>query len=68
MLNDDSEERLSYETLEIGRGHAIYCKVRGGKLSARLTPKAYYSLAERIEERGDEFVLVAGGAEHPIAT
>jgi hypothetical protein len=65
VLNDGTEEPLAYHTLEIGDANAIYCTARDG-LSARLTPPAYYSLATRIEERGDRFVLVAGGAEHPI--
>lgn len=66
VLNDGTEEPLAYATLAVGAGDAMYCKARGGKLLARLTPTAFYSLAERIEQRGDRFVLLAGGGEHPI--
>lgn len=68
-LNDDSEEELSYATLEIGAGDALYCRVRGGRLRARVTTPAYYVLAERIRPAdADEssFVLDAGGLVFPI--
>ena len=66
-LNDGSEEELRYSTLTQSEDHALYCRVRQAGLSARLIPKAYLQLAERIEARGDGFVLLAAGAEHPIS-
>lgn len=65
-LNDDSEEELDYATLQVGAENALYCRVRGGRLTARITTPAYYALAERIEETGSGFVLRAAGREHPI--
>jgi uncharacterized protein len=65
-LNDGSEEELAYDTLEVGDGEALYCRVRDGRLRARITTPAYYVLAEGIEERGDRFVLRAAGDQHPI--
>ena len=59
-LNDGSREEIDYASLRVGRGHALYCKVRGGRLDARITQPAYYVLAERIEERGDDFGLPVG--------
>lgn len=61
LLNDGTREELDYGTLHVGRGHALYCRVRGGKLLARITQPAYYVLAERIEERGRDFGLTVGG-------
>lgn len=66
-LNDGTEEELDYQHLEVGDGDALYTTARGGVLSARLTTPAYYTVAERIEEHGDQFVLHAAGAMHPIA-
>jgi hypothetical protein len=66
VLNDGTEEVLAYDTLEVGDADALYCKARDRKLRARITPAAYYTLAERIEQRGDDFVLRAGGGEHRI--
>lgn len=65
-LNDGSEEVLAADTVRIGPGFALYVLARHRKLLARLVPRAYYSLATRIEERDDGFVLRAGGTYHPI--
>lgn len=48
-LNDGSEEELDYASLTIGDQDALYCAVRGGRLRARLTTAAYYTLAEGIQ-------------------
>ena len=65
-LNDDTEEELDYSSLMVGDEDALYCAVRGGKLDARITTKAYYLLAERIEDDGQSFVLRAAGRSWPI--
>lgn len=68
-LNDGSDEELDYDSLAIGAGDALYCRVRGGRLTARVTTPAYYVLAERIRpaDAGDcSFVLDARGAVFPI--
>ena len=49
-LNDGTEEELDYASLYTGADHALYCRVRGGALRARLTTPAYHALAERITE------------------
>jgi hypothetical protein len=62
VLNDEREEELDPATLEIGEGGALYCRVRGGVLTARVTTPAYYALAERIVETAPgAFALRAGG-------
>jgi uncharacterized protein len=67
VLDDDSEEELAYDTLWTGPDDALYCRVRGGRLRARLTTAAYHVVAERIEEAGGGFALRAAGGLHPIA-
>jgi hypothetical protein len=66
-LNDESEEELDYASLAVGPGHALYCRVRRGRLRARITTPAYYVLAEHIEEAPGGFVLRAAGGQHVIA-
>src|SRR5262245_29666857 len=51
-LNDESEEELDYASLTVGAGDALYCRVHGGRLTARLTTPAYQVLTARIEEDG----------------
>ena len=65
-LNDESEEELDYDSLTVGAGDALYSKVRGGRLTARLTTPAYYVLGERIEDGPTGFALRAAGGLHPI--
>ena len=65
-LNDENEEELDYASLEVDADNALYCRVRGGRLTARITTPAYYVLAERIDESPDGFVLRAAGATHRI--
>jgi len=49
-LDDGSEEELAYETLTLGHGGAIYCRVRERRLRARLTTTAQQVLAPRLVE------------------
>ena len=65
-LNDESEEELDYDSLAVGARDALYCRVRGGRLTARITTPAYYVLAERIEEGPSGFALRAAGGQHSI--
>jgi hypothetical protein len=60
-LNDETTEELDYASLAVGDDDALYCRVRGGVLEARITTPAYYTLAERIEETDDGFALRAVG-------
>ena len=67
VLNDESEEELDPATIELGAGGALYCRVRGGALTARITTPAYYVLAERVAETAPGvFALRAGGQLHAI--
>lgn len=70
-LNDDSEEELDYPSLTMAADNALYCRVRGGRLEARITTPAYYVLAEGIEpdedrDDIDRFVLRARGRSFAI--
>ncbi len=69
-LNDGSTEPLACDTLVVGDDDALYCRVREGKLEARITTPAYYALSERIVENpgdpGGGFALRALGRLFPI--
>src|SRR5262249_45982750 len=41
-LNDESEETLDPTTLLVGQEHVLYCRVKGGKHTARFLRPAYY--------------------------
>jgi hypothetical protein len=66
-LNDETEEELDYASLAASPDNALYCRVRNGRLTARIATPAYYILAERIEEMPEGgFCLRAAGKLHPI--
>ncbi len=49
-LIDNTKEVLAPETLSIGPEHVLYCRVRGGRFSARFSRPGYYQLAQHIRQ------------------
>ena len=45
----DYREVLDPSTLFVGRGNVLYCKVRGGKFTARFNRKSYLDLAKKVK-------------------
>ncbi len=68
VLDDGADEELAYDTLAAGRDDALYCRVRGGRLRARLTTAAVRALEDRIEEVPGGYALRAAGGLHSIRT
>jgi hypothetical protein len=66
ILDDGSEEALDPATLTLGGGGAMYCKVRGGRLRARLSTAAQAAVSERVVEHDGGFALEADGKQWPI--
>jgi hypothetical protein len=61
-LNDDSREPLALDTLRIGPGDVLYCRVKGGRHDARLLRPPYYELTRHAARDGaGRVVLAAGG-------
>jgi len=54
LLNDDSCEILDLKSLHIGKDNVLYCRVKNNKFEARFSRKAYYQLAEFIEQSDDQ--------------
>ena len=69
-LDDGADEELAYATLAVGADGALYSRVRGGRLRARLSTAAQQILAPAIAEDPSApsgFALDAKGARWPIA-
>ncbi|MBW1723359.1 MAG: DUF1285 domain-containing protein [Deltaproteobacteria bacterium] len=65
-LSDESEEELDPETLFVGKGNVLYCKVKAGMFPARFNRAAYYQLAEHIEEENGKYVITSQGKRYLI--
>lgn len=67
ILSDQTEEPLDPGSLRVGRGDALYCRVKGGAYEARFTPAAQLALAPYVEEGPDEQpVLRLAGREFVV--
>jgi len=66
-LSDGSEERLDPATLTIDAAGVLRCRVRQGRLEARLANSAAAVLAERIEGEPAHPLLRLGDRRTPIA-
>jgi uncharacterized protein len=65
LWDDDREEELDYDSLRQAEDHALYARVRS-RLRGRIAGPAYHAIAERIEDAGGRFVIVAAGKQWPI--
>ena len=67
-LSDDTCEELSPDSLWIGDGHVLYCRVKGSTFPARFLRPSYYQMAEYFEqdEGQDGFYLSLNGRRYDI--
>jgi hypothetical protein len=65
-LSDGTEEELRYDSLRVGAGNALYCRVKD-RFAARLSRSSVHLLGELIEEHEAGFALRAAGKVWPIA-
>ncbi len=66
-LNDGTTEALDPETLQVGSGYVLYCRVKAGMMRARFLRPAYYQLSNFIEEAAPgHFQIRCGGITYPI--
>ena len=65
-LIDNTKEELDPESLSIGAGHVLYCKIRGGAFIARFSRPSYYHLAEHVQEEPEtgRFFLLLNNKKH----
>ena len=65
-LDDGSDEPLELSTLRLGADHALLARVRGGRLTCRLTTAAQQQLEDRMLERDGHPVLRVDGRDWPL--
>ncbi len=65
-LNDDSQEALNLDTLFVGKGNVLYCRVKEGRFPARFRRQAYYQLAEHVQEENGKYLVSLNGRSHLI--
>ena len=65
-LSDDTQEDLLPETLRVGDGNVLYCKVRNRSFPARFDRPAYYQLSQYVEEENEEFYLPLNERKYTI--
>lgn len=66
-LSDGSEEALAPETLTVDGAGVLRCRVRDGRLEARLATSASAALGEAIRDEEGRPVLVLAGRRFPLA-
>jgi hypothetical protein len=67
VLSDETEEPLIPETLRVGRGEALYAKVKGGSFEARFSRHAQTALAPAITEgKSGRLALRVGQREYEL--
>lgn|GEM_PF-461915 len=66
FLSDWSRELLDPSTLKIGQNGIPYCRVKEGKYLCRFSRKAFYQLAEFIEEGESGYRLVLKDTSFPL--
>lgn len=67
-LSGGTNEELDPESLWVGTGDVLYCRVKKSVFPARFLRKAYYQIAEKIEPQGDGFALVLGSRSFELRT
>jgi hypothetical protein len=68
ILNDESQELLSPETLRIGNDNIPYCRVRNGIFEARFSRNAYQLFLPHIQQAGPEgpFYFLLDGKRYDL--
>ena len=61
-------ERLDPATLWVGVGNVLYCKIRGGKFSARFNRKSYLEIARQVgfDPQNKSYHLTVDKKRYPI--
>lgn len=66
-LNDQSDEKLDFNTLDIGNENVLYTEVKNGKFNARFTRPAYYELMKYVELENQNYYIESDGEKHKIS-
>jgi hypothetical protein len=68
LKNIPESQVLDPETLAIGKGNVLYCKVFEGRFSARFSRPAYYQFAEFVceDEAAQSFYIELNGRKYAL--
>ena len=66
VLADGSEEPLDLASVRVQPNGRAYCRVKEGRLEARISPSAWGALADHLEEREGHAWLVVGQERYAI--
>ncbi len=65
-LSDWTQEELDPDMLWIGENNVLYCTVKEGRYPCRFSRKAYYQIAQWIEEEEGKYLLKVGLMAYPL--
>jgi hypothetical protein len=67
-LSDETEERLSVESLTVSGENVMYCMVKGAAERARFLRPAYYQICRRLQcdDKGERYWIPWRDREIPI--
>lgn len=66
ILNDETEEKLDFDTLRISSDNIPYVSVKDGKYEARFTRPAYYELMKHAQKESDDYSITVGGNKYRL--
>jgi hypothetical protein len=64
VLNDDTREPLDLASLRLSSEPVPYCRVKGGRVEARLLRNAYYALMRHAEPTPEGACVLRAGDRH----
>ncbi len=65
-LSDGSIETLDPVTLDIGKNHGLYCRIKKAKIEARFERKVYNQLLKDLDEKDGYYGLIINNLFYPI--
>jgi uncharacterized protein len=63
VLNDETREALDLQSLRLSAEHVPYCRVKGGRIEARMLRPAWYELVRHADSAGDGTCVLRAGPQ-----
>ncbi len=64
ILNDETEEKLDFNSLWMNEENIPYVMVKKGEFEARFSRPAYYELTRYLKQEGDKFYVEVDGTKY----
>lgn len=65
-INDQTVEKLDFDTLVTGDNNVLYVKIKDRKFDARFTRSAYYEFMKSVDYEDGEYFVENNGLKHRI--